>query len=268
MWSFLDDQVSWQDKRPQGAKDTKERGRNDRKGACPDGSNMADLGNQFFKAFIKNDRWLLYVKGLGNTIEVTFFAAIVGLILGTIACVLNISRTKEGRRSLQSKIAYVYIDIIRGTPTMIQLLIMWNVIMASSKNKILVATLAFGVNSGAYVAEILRGGIQSVDKGQMEAGRSLGLSRLQTMAYIVLPQAFKNCFPSLLNEIITLLKETSIAAAVGLAELTHASEQVSSATYQYMMPLLGAAVMYFVVVKVLSFFFGLLEKKMKQSDRR
>ena len=229
---------------------------------------MADLGNQFYKAFIKSDLWRLYVKGLGNTIEVTIFSAIVGLILGTIACVLNVSRRKDGKRSIQSKIAFVYIDIIRGTPTMIQLLIMWNVIMAASKNKILVATIAFGINSGAYVAEILRGGIQSVDKGQMEAGRSVGLSRLQTMTYIVMPQAFKNCFPSLLNEFITLLKETSIAAAVGLAELTHASEQVSAATYQYMMPLLGAAVMYFVVVKVLSILFGMLEQKMKRSDRR
>lgn len=151
---------------------------------------------------------------------------------------------------------------------MIQLLIMWNVIMATSKNKILVATVAFAINSGAYVAEILRGGIQSVDAGQMEAGRSLGLSKVQTVSYIVLPQAFKNCFPSLLNEFITLLKETSIASAVGLSELTHASDQVSSATYQYMMPLLGAAVMYFVVVKILSILFGLLEKKMKQSDSR
>ncbi len=229
---------------------------------------MADLTNQFYKAFIKNDRWLLFVKGLGNTLEVTMFAAILGLILGTLACLFNMSRAKSGKRTLASRIAFVYIDVIRGTPTMIQLLIMWNVIMATSKNKILVATMAFAINSGAYVAEILRGGIQSVDKGQMEAGRSLGLSKMQTMFYIILPQAFKNCFPSLLNEFITLLKETSIAAAVGLSELTHASDQVSSATYQYMMPLLGAAVIYFAVVKVLSAFFGLLEKRMKQSDSR
>ncbi len=229
---------------------------------------MGDLANQFYKAFLKNDRWFLFVKGLGNTLEVTLFAAILGLILGTVACVFNVSRTKSGKRTLQSRIAFVYIDVIRGTPTMIQLLIMWNVIMATSKNKILVATMAFAINSGAYVAEILRGGIQSVDKGQMEAGRSLGLSRIQTMAYIVLPQAFKNCFPSLLNEFITLLKETSIAAAVGLSELTHASDQVSSATYQYMMPLFGAAVIYFGVVKILSFLFGLLEKEMKKSDSR
>ena len=136
-------------------------------------------------------------------------------------------------------------------------------LMASSRT-----SSSFGINSGAYVAEILRGGIQSVDEGQMEAGRSLGLTKNMTMLYVVLPQAFKNCFPSLLNEFITLLKETSIAGAVGLAELTHAADQVSSATYQYMMPLLGAAVMYFVVVKILSFLFGIQERKLRESDNR
>ena len=138
---------------------------------------MSELANQFFKAFIKNNRWQLYVKGLGNTLEVTLFAALLGLLLGTAACLLNMQRTKEGKRTLLSRIAYVYIDVIRGTPTMIQLLIMWNVIMATSKNKVLVAVMAFGINSGAYVAEIIRGGILSVDDGQMEAGRSLGLTK-------------------------------------------------------------------------------------------
>lgn len=229
---------------------------------------MDDLGNQFYKAFIRNDRWMLYVRGLGHTLEVTMLAALVGLILGTIACLLNMQRNRDGKRSIFSYIAYVYIDVIRGTPTMIQLLIMWNVIMATSKNKILVAVMAFGINSGAYVAEIIRGGIQSVDIGQTEAGRSLGLTGIQTTLYIVLPQAFKNCFPSLLNEFITLLKETSIAGAVGLAELTHASDQVSAATYEYMMPLLGAALMYFLVVKILSYLFGLVELRLRQSDLR
>ncbi len=202
---------------------------------------MDSLGTQFYKAFIKS---------------------------GTVACLFNMQRSRRGKRTVGSVIAYVYIDIIRGTPTMIQLLIMWNVILATSKNKVLVASLAFGINSGAYVAEIIRGGIQSVDAGQMEAGRSLGLSRMQTMQFVILPQAFKNCFPSLLNEVITLLKETSIAGVVGLSELTHASDQVSSATYQYLMPLLGAAALYFAVVKLLSFLFGLLEKKLRESDLR
>lgn len=229
---------------------------------------MDSLGTQFYKAFIKSGRWQLYLKGLGSTLEVTLFAALLGLLLGTAACLFNMQRSRRGKRTVGSVIAYVYIDIIRGTPTMIQLLIMWNVILATSKNKVLVASLAFGINSGAYVAEIIRGGIQSVDAGQMEAGRSLGLSRMQTMQSVILPQAFKNCFPSLLNEVITLLKETSIAGVVGLSELTHASDQVSSATYQYLMPLLGAAALYFAVVKLLSFLFGLLEKKLRESDLR
>ncbi|MDD5847706.1 MAG: amino acid ABC transporter permease [Lachnospiraceae bacterium] len=229
---------------------------------------MDSLGTQFYKAFIKSGRWQLYLKGLGSTLEVTLFAALLGLLLGTVACLFNMQRSRRGKRTVGSVIAYVYIDIIRGTPTMIQLLIMWNVILATSKNKVLVASLAFGINSGAYVAEIIRGGIQSVDAGQMEAGRSLGLSRMQTMQFVILPQAFKNCFPSLLNEVITLLKETSIAGVVGLSELTHASDQVSSATYQYLMPLLGAAALYFAVVKLLSFLFGLLEKKLRESDLR
>ncbi len=220
------------------------------------------LSEQFYSAFIKNNRWQLYLQGLGKTIEVTFFAAMLGLVLGTVACLLNMQRSRNGKRTVLSGIAYVYIDVIRGTPTMIQLLIMWNVIMAASKNKILVASLAFGINSGAYVAEIIRGGIQ------MEAGRSLGLTRIMTMKSIILPQAFKNCFPSLLNEFITLLKETSIAGAVGLAELTHASDQISSATFSYLMPLLGAALMYFAVVKFLSLVFGKVEKKLRESDNR
>ena len=203
------------------------------------------LSEQFYSAFIKNNRWQLYLQGLGKTIEVTFFAAMLGLVLGTVACLLNMQRSRNGKRTVLSGIAYVYIDVIRGTPTMIQLLIMWNVIMAASKNKILVASLA-----------------------QMEAGRSLGLTRIMTMKSIILPQAFKNCFPSLLNEFITLLKETSIAGAVGLAELTHASDQISSATFSYLMPLLGAALMYFAVVKFLSLVFGKVEKKLRESDNR
>lgn len=226
------------------------------------------LADQFQGAFITDNRWQLYIKGLGMTMEVTIFAALLGLVLGTIACLLNMQQKGNGKRSLASYIAFVYIDVIRGTPTLIQLTIMWNVIMVSTRNKVLVASLAFGINSGAYIAEILRGGIQSVDSGQMEAGRSLGLNRIQTMAYIVLPQAFKNCFPSLLNEFITLLKETSVASAVGLVDLTKVAEQVASLTYAPMMPLFGAAILYFVVIKILSFVFGILEKRLRESDVR
>jgi His/Glu/Gln/Arg/opine family amino acid ABC transporter permease subunit len=226
---------------------------------------MADL---FYKSFIKANRWQMYLQGLGITMWVTVLAAALGIALGTLACLFNMQRTKDGRRTVGSMIAYVYIDVIRGTPTMIQLLIMWNVIMASSRNKIFVAVMAFGINSGAYVAEILRGGIQSVDPGQMEAGRSLGMTRWETMISVVLPQAFKNCFPSLLNEFITLLKETSIASAVGLRDLTHAADLVSASTYEIFMPLLIAALMYYLVIKVLSILFNKLERRLRESDIR
>jgi polar amino acid transport system permease protein/polar amino acid transport system substrate-binding protein len=226
---------------------------------------MADL---FYKSFIKANRWQMYLQGLGITMWVTVLAAALGIALGTLACLFNMQRTKDGRRTVGSMIAYVYIDVIRGTPTMIQLLIMWNVIMASSRNKIFVAVMAFGINSGAYVAEILRGGIQSVDPGQMEAGRSLGMTRWETMISVVLPQAFKNCFPSLLNEFITLLKETSIASAVGLRDLTHAADLVSASTYEIFMPLLIAALMYYIVIKVLSILFNKLERRLRESDIR
>lgn len=226
---------------------------------------MADL---FYKSFIKANRWQMYLQGLGITMWVTVLAAALGIALGTLACLFNMQRRKDGRRTVGSMIAYVYIDVIRGTPTMIQLLIMWNVIMASSRNKIFVAVMAFGINSGAYVAEILRGGIQSVDPGQMEAGRSLGMTRWETMISVVLPQAFKNCFPSLLNEFITLLKETSIASAVGLRDLTHAADLVSASTYEIFMPLLIAALMYYIVIKVLSILFNKLERRLRESDIR
>lgn len=228
---------------------------------------MSELQNQFYKAFIANDRWILYFKGLGTTMEVALIAAVIGVIVGTIASLMNMSRTKKGKRNVASWIAYVYIDVIRGTPSVIQLMIMWFVIMKSSKNGVMVAALSFGLNSGAYVAEIIRGGIQAVDAGQMEAGRSLGLSRVQTMLYVVLPQAFKNAFPSLLNEFITLLKETAIVGYVGLTDLTRIANQISTKTYQPFMPLIGAAVIYFVVIKVLSILFNKLERKLRESDR-
>lgn len=228
---------------------------------------MSDLKLQFYKAFVDSDRWTLYFKGLGVTIEVAIWAAFIGLLIGTVAAIANMSRNKKGKRTIISHIAGIYIDIIRGTPSVIQLLIMWFVIMKSSTNAVLVASLSFGLNSGAYVAEIIRGGIQAVDGGQMEAGRSLGLNPLQTMRYIVLPQAFKNCFPSLLNEFITLLKETAIVGYVGMADLTRVANQISTKTYQPFMPLIGAAIIYFVVIKVLSVIFGCLERSMHKNDR-
>jgi len=229
---------------------------------------MNSIVEQFNRAFIVNNRWTLYFKGLGTTIEVAFFAAILGIVIGTVACLANMAKKRSGKRPIFSWIAYAYIDVIRGTPTVIQLMIMWFVIMKNSTNGVLVASLSFGLNSGAYVAEIIRGGIQAVDQGQMEAGRSLGLSRTQTMMYVVLPQAFKNAFPSLLNEFITLLKETAIVGYVGMSDLTRVANQISTKTYQPFMPLVGAAVIYFVVIKVLTILFNKLERKLRESDNR
>ena len=171
---------------------------------------MQNIWQHIYAAFIEADRWKLYLKGLGVTLEVSFFAALLGILIGTIAAFLKLSTRKNGSKTIASRIASAYIDIIRGTPTTVQLLIMWSGILATCKNSVLIASLTFGINSGAYVAEIVRAGILAVDKGQMEAGRSLGLNKFQTMRYIIIPQAFKSILPPLGNEFIVLIKETSI----------------------------------------------------------
>ena len=219
-------------------------------------------------AFIEKDRWKLYLQGLGITIEVSVFAALIGLVIGTIAALLKLHTNREGKMTILGRIADIYIDVIRGTPSVLQLMIMWFIIMSNCRNGILVASLSFGINSGAYVAEIIRAGILAVDPGQMEAGRSLGLSRFQTMRYIILPQAFKNALPPLCNEFITLLKETAIVGYVGMSDLTRVANQISSATYQAFMPLIGAAVIYLIVVKILTVLFDRLERRMRQGDNR
>ena len=211
---------------------------------------------RFIAAFIESDRWKLYISGLGITLEIALFAGVLGIIIGTILALMKLSTTEEGKPTIFNYIATIYIDVIRGTPSVLQLLIMWFIIMASSNNGILVASLSFGINSGAYVAEIVRGGIMAVDKGQMEAGRSLGLSKAATMRYIVLPQAVKNIIPPLGNEFITLIKETAIVGYVSLTDLTRVANQIASRTYDAFMPLIGVAVIYFVIIQLLSTFLG------------
>lgn len=233
---------------------------------------MADwlnsIAQKFYTAFIKADRWKLYIKGLGYTMEISVFAALLGVVLGTILALMKLSHTRSGKPTVLTRIADVYIDIIRGTPSALQLLIMWCVVMVSSKNGVLVAVITFGINSGAYVAEIIRSGILAVDKGQTEAGRAMGLSQAQTMAYIVLPQAFKNALPPIGNEFITLIKETAIVGYVGLSDLTRAANNISARTYEAFMPLFGAAFIYFVITKILSVLLGKLERRMRRSDNR
>ena len=219
-------------------------------------------------AFITGDRWKLYLEGLLVTLEVAFFAAIIGIILGTIVAFMKLSTKKNGEPTLISRIADIYIDVIRGTPVVVQLMLMWFVILANCKNGILVASITFGINSGAYVAEIVRAGILAVDKGQTEAGRSLGLTQFQTMRYIVIPQAFKNVLPPLCNEFIVLIKETAIVGYVGLSDLTRVANQMTSKVYDAFTPLIGAAIVYFVIVKILTKLLNMLERRLRKSDNR
>lgn len=226
------------------------------------------VAKMFEAAFITGDRWKQYFAGLGITLQVAFFAAILGMVIGTLVALMKLSVKQNGKPTIWSMIATAYVDIIRGTPSVLQLLIMWFIIMSSCKNGILVASLSFGINSGAYVSEIVRAGILAVDKGQTEAGRSLGLSKAQTMIYIIIPQAIKNVLPPIGNEFIVLLKETAIVGYVSLTDLTRAANQISSRTYEAFMPLIGAAVIYFVIIKILTILLGVLERRLRKSDNR
>lgn len=229
---------------------------------------FADVAEKFQIAFIEGERYKLYISGLGVTLQISLFAAILGIVIGIVVALMKLSVRKNGKRSVFSYIAQVYIDVIRGTPSVLQLLIMWFIVMTNSKNGVLVAVLTFGINSGAYVAEIMRAGILAVDHGQMEAGRSLGLSKGQTMRYIILPQAIKNVLPPIGNEFIVLLKETAIVGYVSLSDLTRTASQISSRTFEAFMPLVGAAVIYFVIIKILSKLIELLERRLRKSDHR
>lgn len=219
-------------------------------------------------AFITGDRWKLYLKGLGVTMEVALFAALIGVVIGTVLAFMKLSTKRNGKPTIWSYIARIYIDIIRGTPSVLQLLIMWFVVLASCKNGVLVACVTFGINSGAYVAEIVRAGILAVDKGQTEAGRSLGLSNFQTMRYVVIPQAFKNVLPPLGNEFIMLIKETAIVGYVSLSDLTRVANQMTSKVFDAFTPLIGAAIIYFVIIKILTKLLEKLERRLRKSDNR
>ncbi len=226
------------------------------------------IWRHIYRAFLEKDRWRVYLRGYGVTMQVAFYAAILGIIIGTILAFMKISTRKNGKPTLFAHIANAYIDIIRGTPSVLQLLIMWFVVMSGSHNGILVASLTFAINSGAYVAEVIRAGILAVDKGQTEAGRSLGLSNFQTMRYIVLPQAFKNILPPLGNEFIVLIKETAIVGYVSLSDLTRVSNQMTSTLFDAFTPLIGAAVIYFVTIKILTILLAKLERRLRKSDNR
>lgn len=219
---------------------------------------------EFNRTFIVEDRWKMFASGLGNTLTIWFFAVLLGLAIGTLIAFMKLSRFKPFQW-----ISNVYIDIIRGTPTMVQILIIYNIIfMSVNISRMLVAVIAFGINSGAYVAEIIRGGILSVNKGQMEAGRSLGLNHAQTMFHIIMPQAVKNILPALGNEAIVLAKETSVIGYIANVDLTAAALKVQSRTYSFVMPLIAIAVIYYVVIKIMTILLNLLEKRLRKADNR
>ena len=239
----------------------------------------ADIQAQFDLNFIQKDRWLSLLRGLENTLLITFFAALLGIALGILVAAVRTTYDNNGENmKFQKSIGYyilkffnvickIYLTIIRGTPVVVQLLIIYFIIFANSTNDILVATLAFGINSGAYVAEILRGGIMSIDKGQFEAGRSIGFNYLQTMLYIIIPQVFKNVLPTLLNEFIVLLKETSVAGYVGVMDLTRAGNSIRGVTFSAFMPLIAVALIYLAIVMLLTWVVGKVERRLRKNER-
>ena len=230
-------------------------------------ASWTDFSDSFYINFIKDDRWKYLSDGFLVTLEIAFSAVLLGILLGFTVAVIRSTHDKTGKLRFLNLLCKIYLTVIRGTPVVVQLLIIYCVIFGSvNVSKVLVAIVAFGVNSGAYVAEIIRSGIMSIDKGQFEAGRSLGLSYLQTMVYIILPQAFKNVLPALGNEFIVLLKETSVSGYIALQDLTKAGDIIRSQTYTAFMPLIAVAVIYLAVVMLFSFLLGKLERRLKNNE--
>lgn len=227
----------------------------------------------FYQAFIESDRWKGYLEGVGVTLIATALALLMGVVLGVTVAVVRTAHDQQrpGQRNILlgafNAICRVYVTIIRGTPMMLQLMI-WAFVVFKSREYTIVGIFGLGINSGAYVAEIIRGGLMAVDGGQMEAGRSLGLNYLDTMRFIVVPQAFKAILPSLGNEFIVLLKDTSLLSVIGGQELLYAAKAVSNRTFEQMFPLVGAACVYLALVMVFSWLQGKLERRLRESDRR
>lgn len=239
---------------------------------------IEDLKLGIYQTFILDNNYQYFVRGIGVTLLVTAFALLIGLVLGVLVGIIRSAHDQQPEKKkgivlrVLNGICKVYLTVIRGTPTLVQLLIMWFVIWASARstdgNMIRCAILSFGINSGAYVAEIIRSGIMSIDRGQMEAGRSLGLNYTATMRHVIIPQAFKNVLPALGNELITLLKETSVVTVIGLKDLTKGAMLIQSKTYQAFVPYIAIAVIYLALVLVLSWILGKVERRLRQSDLR
>lgn len=228
---------------------------------------LQSFQERFYLNFIADDRWKYLVNGLKVTLTITFFALIIGVVLGFLVAIVRSTYDKTGKLKILNLICKVYLTVIRGTPVVVQLLIIYFIIFGSVDiNKTLVAVMAFGLNSGAYVAEIFRSGIMSIDDGQFEAGRSLGFNYAQTMFYIIMPQAFKNVLPALGNEFIVLLKETSVSGYIALEDLTKGGDIIRSRTYDAFMPLIAVAVIYLVMVMIFTKLVNMLERRLRNSD--
>lgn len=223
---------------------------------------------KLYDNFVEDDRWAFLLKGLGNTLLITVFALIIGVVLGFLIALVRSTHDKTGSMKILNFICRIYLTIVRGTPVVVQLLIIYYVIFAQVDiNKIIVGAIAFGFNSAAYVAEIIRSGIMSVDAGQFEAGRSLGLNYGSTMRYIIMPQAFKNVLPALANEFIVLLKETSVSGYIGVMDLTRAGDIIRSVTFEAFLPLLTVALIYLLVVMLLTAGVNKLEARLRTNER-
>ncbi len=238
---------------------------------------MESLKKGLYQTFVYQDNYQYFLRGLKVTLIVAFFALIIGLILGALVSIVRSAHDQQGEHKSKvlgffNAVCQIYLTVIRGTPSMVQLLIMWFVIWASARssdtNMTICAILSFGINSGAYIAEIFRSGIMSVDKGQMEAGRSLGLTYASTMKSIIIPQAFKTSIPALGNEMITLVKETSIVTVIGLKDLTKGAMIIQANTFQAFVPYFAIAAIYLAIVLVLSWIMSIVERRLRKSDLR
>ena len=234
------------------------------------------LKSQFILNFVDDERWRYLVNGLANTLKITFASVVLGIVIGVIIAIVRSTWDKTGADmrpgvgkfflGLANRFCKLYLTVIRGTPVVVQLMIIYYIIFAQSNNGVAIAMLAFGINSGAYVAEIIRGGIMSIDAGQFEAGRSIGLNYTQTMRHIIIPQAFKNVLPALANEFIVLLKETSVAGYVSVLDLTKGGDIIRGRTYSAFMPLIAVALIYLVLVIFFTWLVGRLERRLRSSD--
>ncbi len=240
---------------------------------------FAEISDKFMLCFVEDNYWEWLVKGFANSLIITFFAVLGGFVFGVILATIRSSYDKnETSLKLRGGVGYyllkilngickIYITVIRGVPVVVQLMIWYFIIMVNENNSILVASIAFGCNSAAYIAEIFRGGIMSIDNGQFEAGRSIGFNYIQTMIYVVIPQVIKTVLPTLLNEVIALLKETSVAGYVGIMDLTKAGDLIRGRTFEAFMPLIAVAIIYLITVIILTNVFSAVERRLRKNER-